>query len=183
METRYLILAGAPKCESTTLYEALAAHPEIAVTQVKEPMFFSARDHLDQYFPKAYVQARREQDFTAYRSFFQPPDRPVRLDASVGYLEESGIPERIAAHLPSARILFLLRDPVERFLSFSRYQKQLALIQHDVSLEAYVRDNLTAAGKGAPMLPALSVGRYHERLSEWYASFPPEQTRRLSAAH
>lgn len=102
-----LLIIGAQKGGTTTLYNLLAQHPRIIQPRVKEVSFFCNED--------AYARGMGH-----YRSFF--PRRPVlgraiTFDASPMYLYHERCAERIARHLPDAICLAILRDPVERAYS------------------------------------------------------------------
>ena len=102
-----LVIIGAQKAGTTTLYDLLAQHPRIIQPRVKEVSFFCNEE--------AYARG-----MARYRSFF--PRRPVlgraiTFDASPMYLYHPLCAERIARHLPEALCLAILRDPVERAYS------------------------------------------------------------------
>ncbi|HRD51860.1 MAG TPA: sulfotransferase [Flavobacteriales bacterium] len=102
-----LIIIGAQKAGTTTLYHLLAQHPRIIQPRVKEVSFFCNEE--------AYARGMGH-----YRSFF--PRRPVlgraiTFDASPMYLYHERCAERIARQLPEAICLAILRDPVERAYS------------------------------------------------------------------
>jgi len=102
-----LVIIGAQKAGTTTLYDLLAQHPRIIQPRVKEVSFFCNDE--------AYGRGLGH-----YRSFF--PRRPVlgraiTFDASPMYLYHPLSAERIARHLPGALCLAILRDPVERAYS------------------------------------------------------------------
>ena len=102
-----LVIIGAQKAGTTTLYDLLAQHPRIIQPRVKEVSFFCNEE--------AYARG-----MARYRSFF--PRRPVlgraiTFDASPMYLYHPLCAERIARHLPEALCLVVLHDPVERAYS------------------------------------------------------------------
>jgi len=102
-----LIIIGAQKAGTTTLYDLLAHHPQVIEPSVKEISFFSNDE--------AYARGMQH-----YASFF--PRRPVlgkavTFDASPMYLSHPKAPERIARMLPDALCLAVLRDPVDRAYS------------------------------------------------------------------
>ncbi len=94
---------GAQKAGTTTLHALLAAHPGAFLPALKEVQYVSL--HADR--PVAW-----------YRSQFAGagPDRRAG-EFSPYYLFHPWVPGRIAALLPEARLIVLLRDPVERALS------------------------------------------------------------------
>jgi hypothetical protein len=103
-----LVIIGAQKAGTTTLYDLLAQHPRIIQPRVKEISFFSNDE--------AYARGMDH-----YRSFLPPAPLFARgcitFDASPMYLYHPQAAERIARHLPGALCLALLRNPVERAYS------------------------------------------------------------------
>src|SRR3954453_12016570 len=113
--------------------------------------------------------------------------RPLVGEASPSYLFHPLAPDRVARLLPDARLIALLRNPVER--AFSHYQHEVALGREPLSFEeATAREDERMRGELERMLSEpsyfsyawwnytyLARGRYAEQLERWYASFPPEQ--------
>ena len=98
------LIAGAPKCGTTTLYEALRRHPQIYMPAVKEPHFFSP----DLSSPNYMVNLRE------YLSIFESArSDQITGEASVYYLYSAVAAERIRRHNPSARIIVMLRNPAD----------------------------------------------------------------------
>jgi len=99
------LIIGAMKCGTTSLYNYLRDHPEIAMSQRKEPS----------YFCHSY-----DRPLSWYESLF-----PEKKDAALGeasthytkYPIHQGIPARIHDVLPSVKLIYLVRDPVERIVS------------------------------------------------------------------
>ena len=99
------LIVGAPKAGTTSLHAYLAAHPQIAMTTVKEPMVFEPPDW----------QAR----LGDYARLF-PRDAPVRGESSTAYSSFPWVPEipdRVRATVPDMQIVYLVRDPIPRTLS------------------------------------------------------------------
>ncbi len=104
------VLAGAMKSGTTTLHEYLLRHPQVFMTTPKEPQFFSRDD----------VFAR---GIGWYRGLFaQAAEGQLCGEASTCYTRKLEYPraaERLALHVPNARLIYLLRHPVER--TYSHY--------------------------------------------------------------
>ncbi len=107
---RFALIIGAMKSGTTSLFEYLSAHPQIAPCRVKEPNFFSQ--------DTAWAGG-----IEAYRSLWdwQPGVHKFALEASTTYSMNPmrpGVVERIAS-VPHAefRFLYLMRDPVKRIES------------------------------------------------------------------
>lgn len=112
---RFVLIIGAMKSGTTTLFEHLSAHPRIAPSSPKEPDFFSADTagppELDAYRALWSWDPTRHQvaleGSTSYTMAHVHPDVPARIEA----LEE-GAPDRI-----DFKFIYVMRDPVERIAS------------------------------------------------------------------
>jgi len=167
----FLIL-GAQKAGTTALYAYLRWHPDITGPSFKEVSFFD----------RHYAQGERW-----YRGHMPLRQRPLVGEASPSYLFHPLAPDRVARLLPDARLIALLRSPVER--AFSHYQHEVALGREPLSFEeATAREDERMRGELERMLSEpsyfsyawwnytyLARGRYAEQLERWFASFPREQ--------
>ena len=101
------LVIGAHKSGTTTLHSMLAEHPDIYLPEEKEPHFF--------------VPELCPHDRTWYESLFEPgAGHHHRGEASPGYTMFplfAGAPQRIAELLPDVRLVYLVRDPIERMRS------------------------------------------------------------------
>ncbi len=110
MRTPDFIIGGAPRSGTTWLCHLLARHPEIGLARpiAPEPKFFIVDDLY-----------RRGVAHYAERWFDRLTARVVG-EKSTNYLESAEAAGRIAQTLPRVRLIFVLRDPVER--AFSNYR-------------------------------------------------------------
>ena len=98
-----LIVIGAQKCGTSGLHYYLSLHPEISVSQPKELNFFIA----ERNWPRGV-------DW--YRSHFDP-NAKVRSEASPNYTaypQHLEVPERMHSVVPDAKLLYMVRDPIDR---------------------------------------------------------------------
>jgi hypothetical protein len=101
-----LIVIGGLKCGTTSLHHYLNLHPEIAMSRPKELNFFVAELNWD-----------LGRDW--YASHFSPEDR-VRGESSPHYTNLprfQGVAERMADLIADARLIYVVRDPIDRALS------------------------------------------------------------------
>ncbi|GAB3920826.1 hypothetical protein GCM10011575_17330 [Microlunatus endophyticus] len=102
------IIIGAMKCGTTTLYQHLASHPGVFMSTMKEPNFFVERRNWSR-------------GFDWYRSLFADAEPGALLgEATTNYTKSAnfpGVPRLIHQHAPNAKLIYLLRDPVERIRS------------------------------------------------------------------
>ncbi|MBK8815983.1 MAG: sulfotransferase [Methylococcaceae bacterium] len=105
-----LFVVGAMKAATTSLHNYLALHPDIFMTRDpwKEPGFFVKElnwnkgwDWYSNLFSEAETQKFRGESSTDYTK-------------SPHY---AGVPERIHAACPDAKIIYIMRDPIERAIS------------------------------------------------------------------
>ncbi len=169
----FLIL-GAQKAGTTALYAYLRRHPEISGPAWKEVSYF------DRHY-------RRGDGW--YRGNLPIRLRGARLvgEASPSYLFHPLAPERVRALLPDARLVALVRNPIDR--AHSHYQHEVALGREPLSFEQAIDaeeermrgevERITADPKYFSRAwwnyTYLARGRYAEQFERWLAVFPREQ--------
>jgi hypothetical protein len=97
------VIIGSQKCGTTALHAYLQRHPEVAMSRPKELDYFIAELNL-------------EKGIEWYRERFDEGAR-VRGESSPNYTAYpvfDGVPERMAEVLPDAKLIFMVRDPVDR---------------------------------------------------------------------
>ncbi|MDP9365631.1 MAG: sulfotransferase domain-containing protein [Chloroflexota bacterium] len=159
------VIIGAQKGGTTSLYRYLTEHPDVGGATKKEVHFFdrSYDKGLDWYL--AHFPERGE--------------FAVVGESGPSYLFHPEVPERVRRTLPHAKLLVLLRNPVDR--AYSQYQMRLRRVGED-SFEAAldeefarlpVNGNLPGPEKGHHAY--LPRGVYADQLRRWFAVFPREQ--------
>lgn len=125
MPTRELrpdaLIIGAPKAGTSALHAALAQHPQIYASPVKEPKYYLCADAP----PPAYCgpgDAHSQQEWVwrqrDYEQLFAAaPQGSVRLESTPFYLYLPGARRRIAEELPDAKLVVIVRDPIDRAYS------------------------------------------------------------------
>jgi hypothetical protein len=106
------LIIGAMKAGTTSLFDRLATHPQVGMARIKEPDFFVEEKNW-------------HRGLEWYASLFTGTEQKVaRGEASTTYTkctEFSGVPKRIHSVLPDARLVYLLRDPIERIRSMYQH--------------------------------------------------------------
>jgi len=105
------IVIGAQKAGTTALFDHLGEEPDIALSDVKETHFFDD-ESMDWAAP----------DYGRYHGHFPAPDGRLRGEATPIYVYWPNCLERIFAYNPAARLILMLRDPVERAWSHWRME-------------------------------------------------------------
>jgi hypothetical protein len=171
------LIIGAQKAGTTSLYEYMVKHPAIEPASKKEI----------HYFDKNFYKGR-----WWYRSHFPKKSRmPDKItgEASPSYLFYPGTARRIQKVLPGARLLVLLRNPVDRAISSYFHQQQKgveklsledALDMEEKRLARYGRRlgyGWFSAGssKNFRRFAYLTRGLYARQLREYFRYFPRKQ--------
>lgn len=130
----YLIVGGTTKAATTSLFAYLADHPAICSASYKETRFFLDRDYP---LPSKY---RYKGDVEEYELLFPHCDETqLRLESTPDYLYCPRALERIAEFLPHAKLVFSLREPISRLISWYRFAKQIGKLPQTLSFDAYVQ--------------------------------------------
>ena len=111
------IVIGAGRAGTTSLHEYLAQHPEIFIPPQKSPSFFYARDlsgsplaGAPHAIPPWFVRGEAD-----YRKLFETPRRSCLAgEVSPVYLASTRVAARIAQWRPDAKIIAIMRHPVDR---------------------------------------------------------------------
>jgi Sulfotransferase domain len=148
-----LVVLGAQKCGTSGLHFYLNLHPEIAMSKPKELNFFIAE--------RAWS---RGTDW--YMEHFDP-DAPIRGESSPNYTtypHHLGVPERMHEVLPEAKLIYLVRDPVERIAAhwIHNYAKRRE--------KGDLRDTLLH-----PNTTYVLRSQYHLQLTQFLNHYPESQ--------
>lgn len=111
----FVIMIGAAKCGTSSLYNYLAEHPQIARCRMKEPEFWS----YDPFFRRGMTWYRRLWNLETDRHRFA-------LEGSTGYTKcaspPNPAPARMAESGAEFRFIYLIRDPIQRIESHLRFE-------------------------------------------------------------
>ncbi len=107
MQVNFLI-AGAQKSGTTALHRFLSEHPRICMASRKEVHFFDKNKNFKISSP----------DYDTYhKNFPNPSDDQIVGEATPRYICWPSAPQRIKEYNPDMKLIFILRDPVERAYS------------------------------------------------------------------
>ena len=171
-------IIGAPKSGTTSLYEHLRGHPQVFLPSVKEPCYF-ARDLARDIAGSFMVHDR---DRETYLALFEGAGDARRVgEGSTRYLYSHDAPALIREVQPQARIVAMLRNPVD--MIYSLHDHKLAGGTEDVAdfAQALALEDERRAGRRLPPMsnPLLATytdrARFGEQLARWLEVFPREQ--------
>jgi hypothetical protein len=172
-------VAGAPKAGTTALHAALAQHPELFLSTVKEPKFFLTEG------PPA-TQGGGPGDAKTYREhiwrradyealFDGAPPGARRGESTPFYLYRHDAQRRIKALVPDARLIVVVRDPVERAHSNWTHLWSAGLDPIDDFVHACAAEDERVAAGWADFWHYKRIGLYGQQVQHLYTVFPREQ--------
>jgi len=182
------IIIGVQKGGTSSLYSYLVKHPSIrpALNRqeiVKEIHFFDTnfdkglgwyKSHFPSIIGQIYRQLKREKN-------------PITGEATPYYIYHPLAPQRVARFVPNAKIIIMLRNPVDR--AFSHYQHEVRLGYEKLSFEeAIASEDRRLEGEVERILNQenynsfnhqhysyLSRGIYIDQIKNWLNYFPKNQ--------
>ena len=172
-------IAGGARCGSTSVDAYCRAHPQIFMSSVKEPNYFSYGYGEVPYAgpgrDKFYNTSTR--DLASYQALFRDADDAMAIgEASINYMLHPAACAGIRALTPDAKIIFILRQPVERAWSSFQLARQSGLEPLSNFLDAWEDDaRRRAAGHWSCIHRHKSL--YGQHLKCWFDTFPSERIR------
>ena len=118
-------IVGAPKAGTTSLFHYLNEHPQVEMSSQKEPDYFSDNAIHEQGI---YYAKNRVNTLDKYESLFEQKESVVYGEGSVSYLFYDNVAEDIKNYNPNAKIIIMLRNPIERAFSHYLMDYRLGLI-------------------------------------------------------
>jgi hypothetical protein len=171
-------VAGAPKAGTTALHAALARHPSLYLSAVKEPKFFLTDGPPPTRGGPGDVRTYREhvwrqEDYEAL--FDEASAGRLRGESTPFYLYRHDAQVRIRALIPDAKLIIILRDPVERAHSNWTHLWSSGLDPVGDFVQACAEEDRRTRAGWADFWRYLALGRYGEQLERLYTVFPREQ--------
>jgi hypothetical protein len=150
------LIIGAAKSGTTSLYHYLRQHPDIFMSRIKEPNYYTDEDNL---LDISAVRSR-----TAYETLFAGAKGQRAIgEATVRYLNAITGIDRIHADLPGVRLIVSLRQPADR--AYSSYLGRFVIGRETQGPEEALQ----------PGSYPFETSRYYPRLRRYFDAFPREQ--------
>ena len=167
-------IVGAPKCGTTAMSKYLNEHANVVISDPKEP----------HYFATDMNGMRTTEDEMEYRSYFKRVNSETIAigESSVWYLYSEEAIRNIHNYNKSARLIVMLRNPVE--MVYSMHSQHLYSTDENVKDfgRAWKYSNDRANLKYIPRncrcpknLIYTQIAKYHEQLTRLYRYFPEDQ--------
>lgn len=153
---RIVIVAGMPRAATTFLYHTLANHPQAWVPPRKELEYFSLNHYRGPEWYHAFFEGAGE-------------DR-VGFDISPIYFMDPEVPSRIHDFNPDAKVVLLIRDPVEFVLSF--FANRRGATHGELAFEEFLAGH-TYSKDGRTIDFVFDDGRIEETIERFRSAFGP----------
>lgn len=174
------LVVGAGRSGTTSLHRYLAQHPDVFLCAEKSPNFFVASEPLPAWEGPAArrMAAQWVRDPAEYEALFDGARGQTAVgEVSPVYLQARSAPAAIRRHCPGARIVAILRHPVERAYAHFLGRRRDG-IEARTDFRQVVADELSRPLPDAVAFGSyLGCGRYHHFLAPYFELFPRERIR------
>ena len=173
------LVIGAAKSGTTSLYHYLAQHPQIFMSPVKEPNYFAFANKpplLNGPGDTEFTHSTTVTSTARYQKLFDDaPEIHVCGEASPSSLYYPQASDRIADVIPDARIIAILRDPVER--AFSNFVMMIMQCREPLQnfSDAIAQESARLTSGWSYFWAYTGLGFYYEQLARYYRRFPARQ--------
>ncbi len=172
MNGKHVIIAGTNKAGTTSFFEYLAAHPSVCPAFIKQTFFFLNKE----WQKKLQLTSLYDYDkgIDQYNLFFRNyMEEQLKLEASPEYLYAPGTAEKIFNFIENegGKIVFILRNPVSRFISLFHFGKQQGIIDRKCSFYDFLQKSSVYTGNTNSSLMAYETGFYSKYLDNYVRLF------------
>jgi Sulfotransferase family len=174
------LIIGAPKAGTTALHSALASHPQVLMPAIKETKFFLCDGERplrqagpgDAHSSKEWIWDRNE-----FEALFEGPADLIRGESTPFYLYDKEAHQRIAKLVPDAKLIAVIRDPIDRAHSNWLHLWSDGLEPVGDFIEACSLEDQRVAEGWGPFWHYLRLGRYGEQLDHLFGLFDRQQVK------
>ena len=172
------LVAGVPKVGTTALHTALSRHPGLFMSPIKEPKFFLTDGPPSAGGGPGDALTYREHVWQRdrYEALFEPaPPGTLRGESTPLYLYDRAALRRVRDLIPAAKLIVVLRDPVERAHSNWTHLWSAGLEPVGDFVQACAEEEHRIAAGWAHFWHYTALGRYGTQLDYAFSLFPSEQ--------
>jgi hypothetical protein len=172
------LVIGAPKAGTTALHAALAGHPALYMSPIKEPKFFLSDGPPPTRGGPGDALTYREHVWKRddYEALFDAaPAGTLRGESTPLYMYDRDAMRRIRDLIPHVRLIAIIRDPVERAHSNWTHLWSAGLEPVGDFVQACGEEDRRIAAGWASFWHYTALGRYGEQLEHIFSLFPREQ--------
>jgi hypothetical protein len=159
-------IVGAAKAGTTSLYSYLNKHPEIEMSTIKEPDYFS-----NEFIEKQSLYYKKEsiKSLNKYHSLYSDTKNLIRGEASVSYLFYEKVPKKIFKYNSRSKVIIMLRNPSDRAYSHYLMDKRLGFVRE--SFENIVHKKSTHKNSALFYQQYIELGQYSFQIKNYFDVF------------
>jgi hypothetical protein len=161
------VIVGVSRAGTTTLFNALAAHPQVCSSSTKETRYFQAVRYGEPLRPIA--------DYHAY--FRRYAGEPVTMECTPDYFYGGVATARAINSVCEPRVTIILREPISRLISFFRFMQVRLQVPAEMTIQQYVGrcQSLPDADmnlRASNVYTGLWGGEYARFIPAWLEAYP-----------
>jgi hypothetical protein len=175
-----VFIVGQPKSGTSALFSFLKGHPDVCVSSTKEPQYF-CKDINSQYF---HLSNQERNDDNYLQLFAHCGEQKIIMEASTAYLYSRVAAEEIRAFNPDAKIIMMLREPVDFLFTYHMQMLRTSCTFEEVE-DFMAAIELEAERKAGQRIPSNCFDpqflyyservRYAEQIERYRKVFPAGQ--------
>ena len=173
------LIIGAAKAGTTAVYNYLQQHPEVYMSPLKEPHFFSYMGRRPDCNGPGDAEGINEYaitDLSSYERLFEGARGFAAVgEGSVSYLYSHVAPTNIADVVPRGKLIVLLRDPTDRAYSSYLYMRARGREPLNTFEEALEAENDRIRNNWQHIWHYRQMGFYAEQLGRYLDTFQRDQ--------
>ena len=173
------LIIGAPRSGTTSLTEYLRQHPNVFMSDIKEPHFFAFQGRdidfcgpRDQETMESYIVS----DWQDYKALFRGSEEADAIgEASAMYMYSDEAASRINQCLPDVRMIAILRNPIDRAYSHYLRMRRMCREPLDSFTAALEAEDRRVEENWAWPWHYVRMGFYHRQLGRYFEKFKEDQ--------
>lgn len=172
------LIIGSAKSGTTSIAQYLNQHPQIYISPIKEPFFFSFQEEkIDFCGPGDHLSLRLAvNNLESYEKLFDGVSSETSIgEASTSYLYTPQAAKRIYNRLPNVKLIAVLRHPVDKAYSSFLHQLREGYEPLTDFSEALRQENRRIQSNWMYFWHYRNNGFYYSKLKRYYDLFPREQ--------
>ncbi|MBV9484822.1 MAG: sulfotransferase domain-containing protein [Frankiaceae bacterium] len=161
------VVVGVSRAGTTTLFNALATHPQVCASSTKETRYFQAIRYGEPLAP-----------LSEYQSYFKRcSGQPVTMECTPDYFYGGAPTAEAIKEVCDPRVAIVLREPISRLISFYRFMQVRLQLPADMTLQEYVErcqavPDSEINDRANNVYTGLVGGQYARHLPAWLETFP-----------
>jgi len=171
-------IVGAARSGTSSLYEYMRQHPDIFLCNPKEPMYFAFPEQRVNFSGPGddlEINAKAVTSLQMYLALFQGAKQKALGEASANYLYSATAPKTIAKFSPNAKLIAVLRNPVDRAYSSYLYTLRDGRETATSFEQALELEQKRIADNWEHLWHYSEMGFYFEQIKRYLEYFPEQQ--------